>query len=227
MTKAMRYQRTDRAVTEVRVEDAHLHLGMVHKLAHRMKLESDDFDELVQIGTLALMRAVHGYRPEFGCAFSTYAYTAIERSIIHHHRYRIAQRRDHRQTVAMTDEVGIWIGACDRPGRMETEDARRDTADRLAAMLAVLDDRDAEVLLRRAEGLSFDAIAGMMGLSRERVRQLERDALRSVRLASGLPDTGKSLADVEFQAKSASRRRGWSKKRESRAEWAKRKECAA
>jgi RNA polymerase sigma factor (sigma-70 family) len=195
MTK--RYQRTERAVTEVRAEDAAEHLGLVHQVCRRMKLDRDDYEELVQVGTLALMRAVHGFRPDLGCAFSTYAVHSIERAIIHFHRFHQMQCRDVRRTVALTDDATRWVGARDRPGRLERDDARRDAADRAAAMLAELEPRDAEVLMARMAGEPMEDIARRMRMSKERVRQIERGSMALLRSKHAGRQDNPSIAQMD------------------------------
>ena len=69
-----------------------------------------------------------------------------------------------------------------RPGAEALLVEGRSHRDVLAAV-ARLRSRDAEVLLRRAEGETLDQIGATMGLSKERVRQLETRAISDVRTA--------------------------------------------
>jgi len=213
------YQRTERAVTEVTPGDAEPHLGLVYTMVRKMFWAGEDYKELVQVGSLALLRATYKFRPEEGTAFSTYAMRAIRNAILRHRQFNGRMCRDGSRTVSLTDGVAMWEGRRDAPGRMEDDDARRDTCDRAASMLAVLDNRSAELLLRRAEGHTLDAIAASMGVHREAVRKIEIEAMRTVRKAHGLADTGTSFGMADREARSRSLRRGWTVRRENQEQW--------
>ncbi len=53
-------------------------LGLVYRLARQYaRLAPDAYEDMVQEGCLALIRAVERFRPEYGLQFSTYAYPVI------------------------------------------------------------------------------------------------------------------------------------------------------
>jgi RNA polymerase sigma-B factor len=68
----------DRAIEE--------HLPLVSSLARRYTRGSEPFEDLVQAGTVGLIKAVDRFDPERGVAFSTYAVPVIEGEIRHHLR---------------------------------------------------------------------------------------------------------------------------------------------
>jgi len=71
-----------------------LNLGLVRKEAHRwVHYSQETFDDLVQVGTLGLIRAVERFDPNHGTAFSTFAVAYIRGEIQHYLRDKSAQIR--------------------------------------------------------------------------------------------------------------------------------------
>ena len=52
-------------------------MALVKSIAKRFVDRGADFDDLIQIGTIGLIRAIRGYSPEFNTALSTYAVPMI------------------------------------------------------------------------------------------------------------------------------------------------------
>lgn len=52
-------------------------MGLVRTCASRFLGRGTDYEDLVQIGTIGLLRAARAFRPELGCMFSTYAVPLI------------------------------------------------------------------------------------------------------------------------------------------------------
>lgn len=180
--------------------DASEHLGLVGMIVgKRVRPDHPDADEYRGVATLALVRAARDYDPAKG-RFSTYACRAIINAVNCEWNYRHRKRRDARRTVGLTDGVARWCGVRDKPGRMELDDERRDTMDRAATCLAALDERGADVLMRRASGMTLREIGADLGLSRERVRQIERDAIAAARQACGELADGRAWATYTRRA---------------------------
>lgn len=59
------------------------HLNLARKIAHKY-VRYEDYDELIGVAFLALVKAADKFKPELGNAFSTYAYKSITNSIIKH-----------------------------------------------------------------------------------------------------------------------------------------------
>jgi RNA polymerase sigma-B factor len=64
------------------------HLGLVASVARRYAGHGEPLDDLVQAGTIGLIKAVDRFEPERGVALSTVAVPAIEGEIRHHLRDR-------------------------------------------------------------------------------------------------------------------------------------------
>ena len=54
-----------------------MNLPLVYSIASRFRERCDDFGDLVECGTLGLVKAIKTFDPERGCAFSTYAVPLI------------------------------------------------------------------------------------------------------------------------------------------------------
>lgn len=187
--------------------DAGEHVALVRAWVGKMRWAADDPDELEGIAMLALVRAARDFDPGRGLRFSTLGSRYIINAIRGYHRDQRMQCRDVRRTVGMTDGVTRWMGVRDTPGRMEREDARRDAADRLAAMLATVPPEAAEILLRRGRGETLEEVGRGVGLTKERVRQVEKAALAHIRGLHGISET-RSLGRVEADAGRRARRMG-------------------
>ncbi|TWT45985.1 RNA polymerase principal sigma factor HrdA [Phycisphaerae bacterium RAS1] len=153
------------------VSTAKKHLSSVH-----------DFFELISDGNVSLMRAVDKFDYSRGNKFSTYAWWAINKNFArtipeqrhHQDRYRTGQEE-------LFDSVAL-------PSEPEAED------DQLAAlrrkvedMLACLDERAREILRQRfgledhGQPQTLEQIGKRLGVSKERVRQIEARAMEKLR----------------------------------------------
>jgi RNA polymerase sigma-B factor len=70
----------------VRDELVVLHLPLVRYLAHRYRSQGESLDDVTQVGTLGLLKAVDRFDPERGTAFSTFATPTIIGEIKRHYR---------------------------------------------------------------------------------------------------------------------------------------------
>ena len=61
--------------------------GLVEKIAGRYSQDgAEEFEDLVQVGTIGLIKAIDRYNPAKGTAFSSYAVPYIRGEILHHRR---------------------------------------------------------------------------------------------------------------------------------------------
>jgi RNA polymerase sigma factor (sigma-70 family) len=143
------------------------------------------FDELASEGQFTLLRAISRFDPERGFRFSTYAMHAIRRRLL---RF-IRQRQRQAATALAGDTVPLdtrrWSIAYEQRIHAATAAVER--------LLAQLSSRERYVVRarygwgREFEPRTLREIAADLGVSRERVRQLEERSLRKLRnLASTL-----------------------------------------
>ncbi len=167
----------------VRNQIIRANLRLVVAIAKRCLGPAESFFDLVSDGNMSLMRAVERFDFALGNKFSTYAMSAIiknfARSIPTEYcvrdRYRtgremlLATARDHRSN----------------PTTQESAGAERQA--RVAAILARLDRRDREIIMCRfglqtgSQPLTLRELSLQMGVTKERVRQLELRALSRLR----------------------------------------------
>lgn len=151
------------------------HDGLVHAVIRRQGSGVLTYEEALQAGQIGLWRALLGYDPERGTAFSTYAWVTIGRHI-------------RRAGAQVSGEVagGLIPGPRMRGPDLEQYADAVWVQEALCTLLSHLPDRLRGVLLARY-GLdgqpprSLRQLGAQLGLSHERVRQLEQEALAWLR----------------------------------------------
>lgn len=161
-------------------------LRLVVAIAKRYVGSDGGFFELVSDGNMSLIQAVEKFDFARGNKFSTYATWAImknfSRSIPNEHLY-------HRRFRSSPIEL-FWTkeDLHDDPRTDESEQLERER--QVGHLLKCLDQREQEIIMRRfglADGqhpLKLKEIGAMMGVTKERVRQLETRAMEKLRRAA-------------------------------------------
>lgn len=160
------------------------HEGLIHAVIRREGSGSLSYEEALQAGRIGLWRALLGYDRSRGTAFSTYAWVAIRRHI----------RRTATQCVeeaAFCALSGFSVQALDLSGRasrrsLEEELDRVLVYEAVLALLLRLPERLRQIIVARygLDGCpprSLRQLGVQLGLSHERVRQLQQDALAWLR----------------------------------------------
>ena len=133
------YRRTkDRRLRDALISD---HLGLAIALARRFAGRGEAVDDLEQIATLGLLKAVERFEPERGLAFSTFATPTISGEIKRHFRDRSWSVRVPRAL----QELGLRLTAT--VADLTNDLGRSPTLDEIAAELDV----DTEAVLEAME----------------------------------------------------------------------------
>lgn len=197
------------AVNMVRLEDherdfADSNRGLVYTIAAGMKPRVPLTDDVIQAGSLGLMRAAQGFDPSLGYSFSTYAGHWIRQAIRAHIADdvlipfpRYLQSRKARETAKYAEDARRsgciaridrssdgeeWTLAIASP--LEDDDMDGHPLNHLQLAIDALPDLERAVIRRRLDGMTMKAIGAELGITREWVRQTENRAM--VKLKRGL-----------------------------------------
>lgn len=188
---------------------AETNLALVLAMAKRVRISEIDFADLISEGNMALMRSVDKFDCGRGFKFSTYACRAILKAFSRHgikvstHRKRFGSEYDptfeksnHLETVRATHE--------------------RECADEVrhivTANKADLSEIELQVIAHRfgvaggalgveadaaAANLTLEQVGQVIGVTKERVRQIQNKALEKIRaaLAEANPDSSREMAE--------------------------------
>jgi len=157
-------------------------LGLAYSMMSRFNTHLIDEDDLLSDAMLGLTRAVDRFNPWRGYRFSTYACNVIVRALMR----RGKRERNRRRLFPVQYDVSF-----ERPETLpDTE--RELYVERLSQVLqdniGQLTDLETRVLSQRFKGerqdrLTFQEIGEEVGLSKERVRQIQNIAIRKLRRA--------------------------------------------
>jgi RNA polymerase sigma factor (sigma-70 family) len=152
------------------------HDGLVHAFIQCQGGGDIPYEEALQAGRIGLWRAIQSYDPKRGTTFSTYAWVAIYRHI--HRRAEELNRDTH---VEAQDLPVSWV--MPDPG-VELE--RKLTRSVLHELVKQLPPRLCWVIVGRyglgeQSECTLKELGKELGLSRERVRQLQQEALAWLR----------------------------------------------
>ena len=152
------------------------HDGLVHAFIRRQGGGKLAYEEALQAGRIGLWHAIRGYDPARGTAFSTYAWVAIWRQV-----HRRGQQVNRGTDVSMPEMPVSWV-VVDPVEEVDQELAIGVLYD----LVGQLPKRLRRVIVGRY-GLgkrppcTLKELGEELGLSGERVRQLQQDALAWLR----------------------------------------------
>ncbi|MBS0209510.1 MAG: sigma-70 family RNA polymerase sigma factor [Planctomycetes bacterium] len=161
-------------------------LRLVVSIAKRHVGPVDNFFELVSDGNISLMRAAEKFDFSRGNKFSTYASWAIMKNFARTIPDELRRRDRFRSGL---DEM--FSAAEDRRSdqiEQETAQVRRES--QIGKILERLDDREQKIIIRRfgllhgQEPQTLKEVGAEMGVTKERVRQIEARALSKLRKAA-------------------------------------------
>jgi RNA polymerase primary sigma factor len=157
------------------------HLRLVVSIAKKHVRPGYDLPERISDGTFALMQAVDRFDFARGHRFSTYATWAILNELTRH--YRKECRRRNRSVALFQDSLASPDTESERFDEEQAQDHRRAAVERL---LRRLDGRERRIVVNR-HGIggvpeqTLNQIGLDLGISKERVRQIEERAHAKLR----------------------------------------------
>lgn len=160
-------------------------LRLVVSIAKRYVGSRDTFFELISDGNMSLIQAVEKFDFALGYRFSTYASWAIINNFA---RSTYAEHR-HRDRFRTSTSDLFYDSEESRTGEYEQETAQRQRELQVRKLLDRLDDREQRVVIRHFglqrgdETHTLEAIGAELGVSKERIRQIEARALNKLRAA--------------------------------------------
>jgi RNA polymerase primary sigma factor len=157
-------------------------LRLVVSIAKKRLIPYHDLLELVSDGNLSLIRAVEKFDFSRGFKFSTYASWAIMNNFVR----SFARERSRRNRFVTVGEEPFESAVDDRPDEHEAEVEYRINHETVLMMLGPLQDRERRILVSRfgldgAEELTLQQLGQELGITKERVRQIESRAQAKIR----------------------------------------------
>ncbi|MEL6894814.1 MAG: sigma-70 family RNA polymerase sigma factor, partial [Planctomycetota bacterium] len=161
-------------------------LRLVVSIAKRHLDNNEDFFVLVSDGNISLIRAVEKFDYSRGNKFSTYASWAIMKN----YARSIPKTYRHQDRFRTIGEE-VFQGRQDyRKNPLAEENAHATRRRELGRIMNRLDDREQKIIQaryglgREAEPKTLKQVGEEMGVTKERIRQLEAEAMAKLRLAA-------------------------------------------
>lgn len=171
---------------EVKNHLSRANLRLVVSLAKKRMSPNQNFFELVSDGNVSLMKAIEKFDFARGNKFSTYATWAIvknyARTIPGEYKHQDRFRTSYEELFDSTEEH--------RANPTVHEAAQKDRLEKIGKILRKLDDREQQIVISRfgldhsCEPKTLKEVGAEMGVTKERVRQIEARALTKLRAAA-------------------------------------------
>ncbi len=144
---------------------------------------ANTFDELISEGNMSLLQAAEKFDISRGNRFSTYATRAIRNNLYHY----VLDKHRKRQQVNLAEDEVLSGAVQEGPNEQICESRLNYVRKSLARIMNRLDEQK-QAIIRSRFGLDYDQspltlkeIANEMGVSRERVRQIQTRAMKELR----------------------------------------------
>jgi RNA polymerase primary sigma factor len=157
-------------------------LRLVVSIAKKHVGPTNNLFELVSDGNMSLIRAVEKFDVRRGFRFSTYASWAIMKNFSR----SIPEQRRHRDRFVLAHEDFFEIAPDTRSDASGQASDHRRTQEIVQRVLRRLDDRERHILISRyglggARELTLDQLGRDLGITKERVRQIQARAQEKIR----------------------------------------------
>ena len=158
-------------------------MRLVVAIAKRHAAQTDNFFELLSDGNMSLIRAVEKFDFSRGNKFSTYASWAIMKNFA-----RSIPEEKHRRERYVTGHEEMFEAAPDtRTDEQEIVASAEQAKHRVNRLLEYLEPRERQIIRMRAgldnysEGMTLEEIGQQLGITKERVRQLNVRIMKKLR----------------------------------------------
>lgn len=171
---------------DVKNQIVQANLRLVVSIAKRHMKSSDDFFSLVSDGNMSLFRAVEKFDYARGNKFSTYASWAIMKNFAR----SIPDEFKHKDRFRTTGEEVFMAHEDTRIDHFAEEIEQKAREKQINRILNRLDHREQQIIIRRfglnhsQEPLTLKEVGAELGVTKERIRQLEARALSKLREAA-------------------------------------------
>lgn len=168
-----------------RIVEANLRL--VFSIVKKFVNPNNNFDDLLSDGIVALIRAVEKFDFDRGFRFSTYATQVVRRNS---YRIVVLKQQERQKVLGGLQDMDIDFSEEERESAI-SEKRWHELRSRLSVMLGDLDRREKFIIRARfslgshRKVYTLQALADRLGVSKERVRQLERRAMDKLRAMAG------------------------------------------
>jgi RNA polymerase sigma factor (sigma-70 family) len=158
-------------------------MRLVVSIAKRHASQSDNLFELVSDGNVSLIRAVEKFDHARGNKFSTYASWAIMKNFAR----SIPEEKTRRERYVTGHEQVFEAAADNRSDEQEVVAAAEQASHKINRLLDYLDPREQQIIRLRAGldsdagGMTLEKIGEQLGITKERVRQLNVRAMKKLR----------------------------------------------
>ena len=173
-------------IVEIKNRIVRANLRLVVSIAKRRVSAGDSFFDLVSDGNMSLIRAVEKFDYARGNKFSTYASWAIMKN----YARTIPDEHKRRDRFRAADSELLQEAADRRADEHQQQLAANDRLQQVGKFLDRLDSREQTIIIRRY-GLDHDnapqtlkEVGSALGVTKERVRQIEAKALEKLREAA-------------------------------------------
>lgn len=181
MTEHELIQSAKRGESEGVVGLMQLHSGLVFMYWKKARMHTVrmDYEAVERVGRLAIWKAAKTHDESRG-KFTTYLGWKLRAEISLFARERV---RGKGKGITFTDYLddGDQAEIANIAGRIMPAEDHEDIVHQLNIAMKWLDDRSRLILVRRSQGYSLTEVALMVGVCRERVRQIQANAMTAVR----------------------------------------------